>query len=92
MSYPKAGSFDPNGVDPNGVPAQPSFPALETAVLAYWEADHTFQASIDQRPAGPDGSNEFVFYDGPPFANGLPHHARPPGGAPLRLGHPRHAR
>ena len=25
-------------------------------------------------PAGEDGSNEFVFYDGPPFANGLPHY------------------
>jgi isoleucyl-tRNA synthetase len=72
MSYPKAVSDSSAGTD--GVPAQPSFPELETAVLAYWAADHTFQASIDQRPAGPDGSNEFVFYDGPPFANGLPHY------------------
>ena len=30
--------------------------------------------SIDQRPAGEHGANEFVFYDGPPFANGLPHY------------------
>ncbi|HZK05072.1 MAG TPA: isoleucine--tRNA ligase [Actinomycetaceae bacterium] len=54
--------------------ASPDFPAFENAVLAYWQADGTFQASIDQRDAGPDGSNEFVFYDGPPFANGLPHY------------------
>ncbi|MGI8806759.1 MAG: isoleucine--tRNA ligase, partial [Acidimicrobiales bacterium] len=53
------------------VPGQPDLPAREKAVLAYWAADGTFQASVDQRPPGPD---EFVFYDGPPFANGLPHY------------------
>ncbi|WP_196717464.1 isoleucine--tRNA ligase [Actinomyces trachealis] len=54
----------------------PSFPAIEEEILAYWKADSTFQASIDARPAhNPDGTpNEFVFYDGPPFANGLPHY------------------
>ena len=56
------------------VQASPEFPKLEEEVLAYWNQDGTFQASIDNRPAGPDGSNEFVFYDGPPFANGLPHY------------------
>lgn len=56
------------------VPASPNLPALEREVLAYWEQDGTFQASVDQRPAGQDGDNEFVFYDGPPFANGLPHY------------------
>ena len=34
----------------------------------------TFKASLDWRPAGENGSNEYVFYDGPPFANGLPHY------------------
>jgi isoleucyl-tRNA synthetase len=48
----------------------PSFPAIEQRVLAGWAADGTFQASIDQRA----GAEEFVFYDGPPFANGLPHY------------------
>jgi isoleucyl-tRNA synthetase len=56
------------------VEAQPSFPALEEETLAYWKADGTFAASIEQRPAGTDGDNEYVFYDGPPFANGLPHY------------------
>ncbi len=60
--------------DGAGVPSQPSFPALEKQVLAYWESDRTFQASIDARPAGEKGENEYVFYDGPPFANGLPHY------------------
>ncbi|WP_417220985.1 isoleucine--tRNA ligase [Arthrobacter sp.] len=67
--YPKA-STDPQGV----TPTSPRFPEIEERVLEYWDADQTFQASIDARPAGTDGSNEFVFYDGPPFANGLPHY------------------
>ena len=46
------------------------FPALEDRVLARWADDGTFQASVDARPA----ETEYVFYDGPPFANGLPHH------------------
>jgi isoleucyl-tRNA synthetase len=54
---------------PNVQP-QPSFPDLEREVLARWEAEHSFQASIDRR----EGADEFVFYDGPPFANGLPHY------------------
>ncbi|MDR2347061.1 MAG: isoleucine--tRNA ligase, partial [Bifidobacteriaceae bacterium] len=56
--------------DLSDVPASPSFPALEHETLAYWGRDKTFQASIDQRPQ----AGEFVFYDGPPFANGLPHY------------------
>ena len=67
MTYPKAG-------DEPKLTASPDFPKLEERVLRYWEADGTFQASIDNRPAGVDGENEFVFYDGPPFANGLPHY------------------
>ncbi|WP_231447236.1 isoleucine--tRNA ligase [Brevibacterium zhoupengii] len=57
-----------------GLSASPDFPAIEDAVLSYWKQDDTFQASIDQRDSGANGSNEFVFYDGPPFANGLPHY------------------
>ncbi|NBW73118.1 MAG: isoleucine--tRNA ligase [Microbacteriaceae bacterium] len=55
-----------------GIPASPSFPQIEQAILDFWAKDHTFQASIDQRKA--EGAEEFVFYDGPPFANGLPHY------------------
>ncbi|WP_423126042.1 isoleucine--tRNA ligase [Kocuria palustris] len=67
--YPKASTGETRGV-----PASPRFPQIEERVLEYWKQDGTFQASIDQRPAGENGSNEFVFYDGPPFANGLPHY------------------
>ncbi len=53
------------------VPSQPSFPEVEERVLDRWKAARTFERSVDARPAGP---NEYVFYDGPPFANGLPHY------------------
>ena len=56
------------------VPATSKFPEIEQRVLAYWKADDTFQASVARNPAGENGSNEYVFYDGPPFANGLPHY------------------
>jgi len=62
--YPKV-TTDPTG----STPASPRFPELEKRVLEYWKNDNTFQASIDQREG-----EEFVFYDGPPFANGLPHY------------------
>ncbi len=52
------------------VPGSPRFPHLEEEILAAWAADGTFQRSVDSRPA----EDEFVFYDGPPFANGLPHY------------------
>src|SRR6185437_10720069 len=62
LGYPRTGSSD--------VPAQPHFPSLERDVLEHWEAGDTFGESVRQRPA----DREFVFYDGPPFANGLPHY------------------
>lgn len=67
--YPKA-----SATNADSVVASPNFPSLEEGVLEYWKKDNTFQASIDNRAAGEAGSNEFVFYDGPPFANGLPHY------------------
>ena len=61
-TYPRAGASE--------VPAQPDFPELERRALAYWNAHDTFKQSIGNRAT----SSEFVFYDGPPFANGLPHY------------------
>ena len=46
------------------------FPNLEEKVLDRWEKDNTFQVSVDSKPE----ESEYVFYDGPPFANGRPHH------------------
>ncbi len=51
--------------------SQPSYPRLEESVLDFWAEDGTFRASVEAREAGP---NEYVFYDGPPFANGPPHY------------------
>ena len=55
---------------PKPAAGAPDFPAAEAGVLEYWAADDTFRASIARR----DGAEEYVFYDGPPFANGLPHY------------------
>ncbi|MFD9615072.1 class I tRNA ligase family protein, partial [Streptomyces sp. NPDC059083] len=57
-------------VDLSRTSGQVSFPELEQRVLDYWAADDTFRASIENR----SDAEEFVFYDGPPFANGLPHY------------------
>ena len=56
------------------VAPNPSFPDLEVSTLKYWDDDSTFQKSIERRPSGDHSQNEFVFFDGPPFANGLPHY------------------
>ena len=53
-----------------GVSPSPKFPAIEQGVLAFWQQDDTFRESIRQR----EGCEEWVFNDGPPFANGLPHY------------------
>lgn len=73
MTYPKVSHTAPDQ-GATTVASSPRFPEIEEAVLAYWESDDTFRASVEQRDAGQDGDNEFVFYDGPPFANGLPHY------------------
>jgi isoleucyl-tRNA synthetase len=82
MSYPKsseetpaddaqasAGEQQPRHVAPAITPS-PNFPAIEEEVLGFWKADDTFRASIANRA----DADEWVFYDGPPFANGLPHY------------------
>ena len=67
MTYPRTSgtAFGPAAVTPS-----PRFPEIETEVLDFWKTDDTFRASIAQR----EGADEWVFYDGPPFANGLPHY------------------
>ena len=47
-----------------------SFPQMEEEILRFWEADGTFKKSISNR----QGAKEYIFYDGPPFATGLPHY------------------
>lgn len=42
----------------------------EEKILQFWKDENVFQASIDSRPK----ENSFIFYDGPPFANGYPHY------------------
>ncbi|MGO2050055.1 MAG: isoleucine--tRNA ligase [Microbacterium sp.] len=63
MTYPRNSSAF-------GPAASPRFPEIERETLEFWKSDDTFRASIAQR----EGADEWVFYDGPPFANGLPHY------------------
>ena len=55
--------FDP--VDP-----KQSLPDLEKGILQYWKEEDTFKRSIHEK----DPKDNFSFYDGPPFATGLPHY------------------
>ena len=64
MTYPK------DSDEFSSVVPSPSFPEVEKGVLAFWKGDDTFRESIRHR----EGAPEWVFYDGPPFANGLPHY------------------
>lgn len=54
------------------VPAQVDLPALEHAVLDFWRDSKVFAKSLEQS----EGRPEWVFYEGPPTANGMPgaHH------------------
>src|SRR3989344_982444 len=45
-------------------------PKAEQEVLAFWDETHAFEESVKQRP----DDKRYVFYDGPPFATGLPHY------------------
>jgi len=59
-----------SGAEDAAVSPSPSFPEIERRILAFWKSDDTFRESIRQRA----GAEEWVFNDGPPFANGLPHY------------------
>ena len=48
---------------------QANFPEFEAEMLKIWAKEKTFEKSLEQRA----GARQFSFYDGPPFANGLPH-------------------
>ncbi len=48
----------------------PDFNQLEQDILEFWKSDNTFQKSLDRTKDGPP----YIFYDGPPFATGLPHY------------------
>ena len=51
------------------VDSKVNFPAMEEDILAFWERESVFERSVEQRSP----EDQFVFYDGPPFATGLPH-------------------
>jgi isoleucyl-tRNA synthetase len=52
------------------VESRPNLPALENGVVDRWQRENTFQRSVTENANKP----EFIFYDGPPFPTGSPHH------------------
>ncbi len=52
------------------ITSHPDFAKLEETVLAFWKKNKSFEKSVEIR----DEKNSYVFYDGPPFATGLPHY------------------
>lgn len=52
------------------VPESPCFPQEEEEVLSYWEKIDAFHLQNEKTKHLP----KFTFYDGPPFATGLPHY------------------
>jgi isoleucyl-tRNA synthetase len=53
-----------------GTSNTPNFNELEQGILKFWEDNNIFQKSLDQSLGKPP----YIFYDGPPFATGLPHY------------------
>jgi len=51
------------------VEGTPNFPQMELAVGAFWKRERIYEKSLEQRA----GAKPFVFYEGPPTANGMPH-------------------
>ena len=51
------------------LPNNPSFPALEGKVLSRWKEGDVYEKSLQNRK----DAERFVFYEGPPTANGMPH-------------------
>lgn len=57
------------------LPIKTIFAKIEGEILEYWKSSEIFEKSVEFRPDEIDGEdNRYVFYDGPPFANGLPHY------------------
>src|SRR5687767_6098603 len=52
------------------VSSKVNFPKVEEDILNYWDQNNTFQKSLDLRK----NAKAYTFYDGPPFATGLPHY------------------
>ena len=50
--------------------SEANFPQMEEKILKYWQENNVFEKSVKQN----EGKKEWIFYDGPPFANGLPHY------------------
>jgi isoleucyl-tRNA synthetase len=66
--------MNPVNVEKNNIEdkkiAKTSHAEREERILAFWKENHIFEKSLTK----PSPKGEYIFYDGPPFANGLPHY------------------
>jgi isoleucyl-tRNA synthetase len=51
------------------VDSSPRFPAIETEIIRFWNERRIYEKSLERRAGAPP----FIFYEGPPTANGMPH-------------------
>ncbi len=68
------------------MPERPNFPQEEEKVLAYWNDINAFHRQLELTKGKP----QFTFYDGPPFATGLPHYGHIAAGT-IKVRHTKHA-
>lgn len=65
----------------NSVPETIDFPKSEESIIKHWQEIKAFETSLKQS----SGKPSFVFFDGPPFATGLPHYGHILAGKLLQL-------
>ena len=68
------------------VPERPDFPQEEEKVLQYWKEIDAFHQQLKKS----EGRKPYTFYDGPPFATGLPHYGHIAAGT-IKVGDPHHS-
>ena len=54
--------------------AKPEMANIQEEILAFWKKENVFEKSVEEKTG-----EEVVFYDGPPFPTGKPHHGTEPG-------------
>ena len=52
------------------VPSSVSFPEMEEKILKFWKKEEIFRQSLEKSR----DKEAYIFYDGPPFATGMPHY------------------
>lgn len=68
--HPSVDQMEANKSKIESAPEHLNFPQTESSILEYWKEIEAFETSLKLT----EGKPEYSFYDGPPFATGLPHY------------------